>query len=72
MGVLLQGFAVPQLQRLGVKLPDDDGHVLGAGCELEAVGRELAVPDLFAVVVEHLKYVLVCCDLRRLITRIKF
>ena len=55
VGVLLEGLAVPQLQRLGVKLPDNDSHVLGASCELEAVGRELAVPDFFAMVVEHLE-----------------
>ena len=56
MGVLLKGLAVPQLQRLRVKLPHDDSHVLGARCELEAVGRELAVPDFFTVVVEHLEW----------------
>ena len=60
MGMLLEGLAVPKFQRLGVKLPDDDGHVLGAGGELEAVGRELAVPNLFTVVVEHLSRGIFC------------
>ena len=75
MGVLLEGLAVPQLQRLGVKLPDDDSHVLGASCQLEAVGRELAVPDFFAVVVEHLDEracVLGRCDIHHLLISTHF
>lgn len=38
-----------------IHVPDDDGGVLGAGGQLQAVGREAAVPHLVAVVGQHLQ-----------------
>ena len=42
-------------QGVGIEVPDDDGVVLGAGGKLEAVRREPAVPDFFAVIRQNLK-----------------
>jgi hypothetical protein len=54
VGLLVEALVVLQLERLGVKVPDYDGHVLGSGRQLEPVGGEAAEPDLLAVVVQDL------------------
>ena len=55
VAMALKRFVEFEQQGVGIEVPDDDGVVLGAGGKLEAVRREPAVPDFFAVIRQNLK-----------------
>ena len=55
VAVPLKSLVEFEHQGVGIKIPDDDGVVLGAGGKLEAVRREPAIPDFLAVIRQNLK-----------------